>query len=240
MTQQILKSTKIKLLLAGITLALGGCASSPTPQIGMASSQASSALGQDGYTIKRPTSYELRPNDVISINVYREPELSLQKVAIGPESAISLPMIGSVSTYGKTASQLANDITKKLDSAGLKAPLVAVNVTQYGSHMVTVEGSVKESGVYPFTPGARLSSAIAMAKGPDRVANLKEVAVFRERADGISVALFDFRAIREGTMMDPVIEPGDRVVVGLSGLSQAWQDLLRALPAFALFTNVNI
>ena len=53
------------------------------------------------------------------------------------------------------------------------------------------------------------------------------------------VAKFDYRAVSQGTMIDPVLEPGDRVVVGTSGLSQFWQDLLRALPAFGLFTNVN-
>jgi polysaccharide export outer membrane protein len=39
-------------------------------------------------------------------------------------------------------------------------------------------------------------------------------------------------------MIDPVLEPSDRVVVGVSGSSQAWQDLLQALPAFALFTRL--
>jgi polysaccharide export outer membrane protein len=36
-------------------------------------------------------------------------------------------------------------------------------------------------------------------------------------------------------MIDPVLEPGDRVVVGLNNLSQYWQDILRTLPAFAWF-----
>ena len=39
--------------------------------------------------------------------------------------------------------------------------------------------------------------------------------------------------------LDPILEPGDRVVVGTSALSQFWQDLIKTLPAFALFTNVN-
>jgi len=68
---------------------------------------------------------------------------------------------------------------------------------------------------------------------------MREVAIFRETPDGLMVAKFDYRSVRQGTMLDPVLAPGDRVVVGISGLSQFWQDLLRALPAFALFTNVN-
>jgi polysaccharide biosynthesis/export protein len=35
-----------------------------------------------------------------------------------------------------------------------------------------------------------------------------------------------------------VLMPGDRAVIGTSGLSVFWQDLLKALPAFAIFTRL--
>jgi len=54
----------------------------------------------------------------------------------------------------------------------------------------------------------------------------------------MTVAKFDYRAVQQGTMIDPVLQPGDRVVVGTSGLSQFWQDVLKTIPVFALFTNV--
>mgnify|MGYP007056299579 FL=1 len=53
----------------------------------------------------------------------------------------------------------------------------------------------------------------------------------------MAVAKFDYAQVRAGTMIDPVLAPGDRVVVGTSGLSQLWQDFLKAVPAFALFTR---
>ncbi|MFV0643351.1 MAG: polysaccharide export protein, partial [Sphingomonadaceae bacterium] len=93
-------------------------------------------------------------------------------------------------------------------------------------------------GVYKFQPGARLSSALSMAEGPARVARLKQVVVFRQDEQGMSIALFDYRKVRQGTQPDPLIHPRDRIVVGISTLSQFWQDVVQTVPALALFTRI--
>jgi polysaccharide export outer membrane protein len=118
--------------------------------------------------------------------------------------------------------------------------MVSVNVAEYASHLVTVEGAVDTPGVYPFQPGARLSSAIALAKGPKRTAKVQQVAVFRESQEGIMVAKFDYQQMSQGTMLDPVLQPGDRVVMGTDGLSVFWEDLLKALPAFGVFAVAGL
>lgn len=159
-------------------------------------------------------------------------------MTIGGDGTIALPLAGPVVAEGLTTAQLARTIEEILRTKGLKRPDVAVNVTDYASHLVTVEGAVEEPGIYQFKPGTRLSGALALATGPARVAKVSEVAVFRDVPGGIAVAKFDYAAISEGKMMDPLIQPGDRIVMGLSGLSQFWQDLLKALPAFAIFTRL--
>lgn len=222
-------------LLTAISLV--GCASSPDPVIGASVTQPSSELGQAGYSFQRPTIYLLRPSDKVSVNVFREPDFSLDAVQIGVEGNVSLPLIGSVPAAGMTAKQFEEDVTRRLAAAGLKSPMVSVNIAEYASHRVTVEGSVTEPGVYDFQPGARLSAAIALAKGPTRTAKTNQIAVFREAPDGIRIAKFDYQALSQGTMLDPVLQPGDRVVVGTDGLSVFWQDFLRALPAFGIFAN---
>lgn len=221
-------------------LPLAGCASTPEPIIGASVTQPRAELGQAGYSFARPTSYLLRPSDQISVSVFREPELSLEKVRIGVEGNVSLPMIGSVPAAGMTAKQFEQDVTRRFAALGLKSPMVSVNIAEYASHLVTVEGAVEKPGVYPFQPGARLSSAIALASGPKRVAKIEQVAVFRESPQGIMVAKFDYSQVRQGTMLDPVLEPGDRVVMGTDGLSVFWEDLLKALPAFGVFAVAGL
>lgn len=214
---------------------LSACGSTPDPVIGMSASQPNAELGQANFSISRSNTYAIRPADELSVVVFREPDLSLEKVRVGVEGNISLPMIGSIPVAGMTAKDFEQDVTRRLAAAGVKNPMVSVNIAQYASHLVTVEGQVDKPGVYPFQPGARLSAAVALAGGAKRVAKEEQLAVFRETAEGIMVAKFDYNQIRRGTMLDPVLQPGDRVVMGTDGLSQFWEDLLKALPAFGIF-----
>lgn len=221
-------------------LALSGCASSPEPNIGLAATQPNADLGQAGYSVARPDVYLMRPTDKISVTVFREPDLSVETVRIGVEGNVSLPMLGSIPAGGLTAKQFEQDLTRRFAALGLKSPMVSVNVTDFASHLVTVEGSVEKPGVYSFQPGARLSTAVALASGPKRVAKIDQVAVFRESPEGIMVAKFDYGQVRQGTMLDPVLQPGDRVVMGTDGLSVFWEDLIKALPAFGVFAVAGI
>jgi polysaccharide export outer membrane protein len=223
--------------LAVLAVILGGCASSAQTKIGIVDSAPVSAYGQSDYSAVEKADYRLRPSDVVTITVFREPDLSVENTPVGADGMLSLPLVGSIKVDGLTARQLEQEVRSKLAPA-LVDPNVSVNIMQFGSHVVTVEGAVEKPGMYAFKPGTRLSGAISLAAGPSRVAKLTEIAVFRQTASGMAVAKFDYAAVRAGTMMDPVLEPSDRIVLGTSGLSVFWQDLLKTLPAFALFTNL--
>lgn len=225
----------VHMVLVAGAVALSGCASTPEPVIGAAASQPRMELGQEGYSQARATTYMLRASDQISVNVFREPDLSLENVRVGVDGTVSLPMLGSIPAAGMTTKQFEEDLSRRLLAAGLRTPMVSVNISQYASHLVTVEGAVTEPGVYAFQPGARLSSAVAMAKGPTNIAKTEQVAVFRESPEGIMIAKFDYAQVSQGTMLDPILQPGDRVVVGTDGLSRFYQGLLQALPAFGVF-----
>lgn len=238
---RMIKVTSVRLGFCGVVaLSLSACASTPEPVIGPAMTQPRAELGQEGYAYQRSETYLLRSSDRISINVFREPDFSVESVQIGVEGNVSLPMLGSIPAAGMTAMQFEADVTRRLAQVGLKSPMVSVNIKEYASHLVTVEGAVNTPGVYAFQPGSRLSSAIALAQGLERTAKSDQIAVFREGPAGISVAKFDYGQMSQGVMLDPILEPGDRVVIGTDGLSVFWQDLLKALPAFGVFANVAV
>lgn len=227
------KRLGMAVIVSAFTLA--GCASTPEPVIGAAVSQPRADLGQSNYSQARAATYMLRPSDQISVNVFREPDLSIENVRLGVDGEVSLPMLGSIPAAGMTAKQFEQDVSRRLLAAGLRSPMVSVNISEYASHLVTVEGSVVDPGVYAFQPGSRLSAAIAMADGPTNVANKQQVAVFRETPQGVMIAKFDYQQISQGTMLDPILQPGDRVIMGTDGLSVFYQNLLQALPAFGVF-----
>lgn len=229
-----------KLLAAGfalVLLSLGGCYGygGPDSKVGPAITQPVEPLGQASYTVFPTDTYQLRPNDVISLVVFREPDLSLNQIPVSATGDISVPLLGPLQVAGLTAAQLEAQLERMLNERYLREPDVTINVVQYGSHLVTVEGSVSAPGLYNFIPGTRLSGAIALANGPLRIADQKDIAVFRQTPEGIAIAKFDYVAMQSGTMMDPVLAPGDRIVVGLSNLSQFWQDALSTVPVFGWF-----
>lgn len=237
MNNLIWKRSGASMVLVAASLVLGACASTPPPTVGKVETRPVLEDGQGDYSAEAVSTYKLHAGDIVDITVFREPELSVSGVPVGVDGTLSMPLVGVVKADGQTPAELARTIETMLRAGYLKDPSVSVNVTRYDSHVVTVDGSVEKPGVYPFRPGARLSTAITLASGPSRVAKLQQIAVFREFPDGVKVAKFDYAAVRQGTMMDPVLQPGDRIVVGTSGLSQFWQDVLKASPLFAVFSN---
>lgn len=221
-----------------VSMCLAACSAGLDFEPGPAVSDPEVSLGQAGYSSEAPASYVLRPTDVIRINVFREEGLSVDAVALSASGEVSVPLVGSLVAAGMTPLQLETRIESLLEQRFLRDPDVSVNVVDYASHQVTVEGAVMTPGMFKFRPGTRLSGAISMARGATRVADINQIAVFRQTPQGMEVAKFDYQAVSSGRMLDPVLQPDDRVVVGTNSLSEFWQDVLKALPAFALFTQI--
>lgn len=181
------------------------------------------------------TEYRIGAQDKININVFQEPELSLQDVQVDASGNILLPLIGAVTAAGRTSAELSREIAKRLDARFLVDPQVSVIVSSSVAQKVTVEGSVMEPGVYEVRGETTLLEALAMAKGPSRVAALDQVAVFRTIGGKRMGALFNVKDIRRGDAADPEILGNDTVVVGLSNIKSVWRDALAAVPALAIF-----
>jgi polysaccharide export outer membrane protein len=218
---------------------LGGCAQ-PRVQPGAVPSEAAGSPGALALGLDTPETfgaYRLGPSDVISVTVYREPEVSLQSVTLDTAGQFQMPLVGRVDAAGKTPDELSRFLAERLRSGFIRNPNVAVNIVNATSRRFVVEGAVVNPGIFPFTPDTTLLAAVAAAKGPTRVARLNQVAVFRSRGAERSVAVFDLKAIRAGQAADPRLQAGDKIVVGFSGLTQAWQDFLQAAPLIGIFSR---
>jgi polysaccharide export outer membrane protein len=177
--------------------------------------------------------YTIGPLDTIAVTVFQEPDLTVKDLQVDAGGRVVLPLIGSIQASGFTASQLGDNIAKALSKGLLVNPQVSVVVQNAISQKVTVQGSVMEPGIYQLQGPTTLMDALAMAKGPTRVASLSEVAVFRE-IDGQRVgAMFNVNKISKGEQADPEILGSDTVVVGHSGIKAAWRDILTAAPLAA-------
>lgn len=177
-----------------------------------------------------PADYRISPLDQLRIDVFNEPELSLENLPVNPNGTILLPLAGEIMAAGQTPGELGEQITASLRSY-IREPVVAVNVTEFNSRNVTVEGAVRVPGMFQATDQMTLMDAIALGQGLTDYSRDEEILVFRRQAEQRYVARFDLGLIQAGEATDPSILPGDIVVVGHSEARRLFADSLAVLPA---------
>lgn len=183
--------------------------------------------------------YLVTARDVLSIEVFQEPDFSKADIVVDNMGNIQLPFIGKVTAAGQTVDELGSVIAERLRTRYIVNPQVIVSVVKQAPRFVTIEGQVTEPGVYEIDDSYTLLSAIARAKSPSKTAKLDEILVFRTAGGQRMAARFDLDDIRAGRAPDPKLLGGDVVVVTRSGVKSAWQDILQALPLLNLFYLVR-
>jgi len=183
------------------------------------------------------TNYRIGPLDLIKVEVFGAPELT-REGEVDAAGNFALPLIGSVAAGGKTPNQLGQDIATQLKGRYLKNPQVSVNVQKARGQTFTVDGSVRQPGVYPIVGRMTLQQAVATARGADETANLGNVVVFRTVNNQKMAALFNLKEIRAGRLADPDVYGNDIIVVGENATRRFFKDLTSAFPSFGVFSPV--
>lgn len=169
----------------------------------------------------------LGPFDRVAIEVFGLPELSRQ-VQLDANGQIGLPLAGQIDAAGKTPQELERLVTERLRSGYVRDPRVTVSVLEMVSQVVTVDGEVRQPGLYPVTGAMTLMRAIARAQGTSDFAQTSHVVLFRTVDGRQMAALYDLRAIRLGAYEDPPIMPQDVVVVGESQARRIFPQIITA------------
>jgi polysaccharide biosynthesis/export protein len=122
--------------------------------------------------------FVLDPEDILSVNVWKEPDVSLRKVVVRPDGKISVPLAGEIQASGLTAMQLQDSITGKLKSF-IDSPNVTVSVVKVVSQSVSVVGQVSRPGSYSMGAPQTVPDILARAGGLTEYAKEKEIRVMR-------------------------------------------------------------
>ena len=112
-------------------------------------------------------SYELGPDDEITIRALEIAEISDKPVQIDVSGYIRLPMLGRIKAAGMTPAQLEAAIAERLKAYVLD-PEVSVSVTQFRSQPVSVLGAVRNPGVYQLQGRRTLIEVLSLAGGLDQ------------------------------------------------------------------------
>lgn len=174
--------------------------------------------------------YLIGPFDRLSIDVFGIPELSAKEVQTDASGRISFPLAGIIEAAGRTPGEIEDELEDRLRTRYVRDPQVTVNLKETVSQVITVDGQVREPGLYPVIGKMTLMRAIATAKGASEFAKLEDVVIFRTVKGQEYAALYNLKAIRRGNYDDPEVFANDVVVVGDSAARRLFKDALSVVP----------
>lgn len=218
--------------LAALLLFGAGCSSSGSYGSAV---QTSAQLSVPDSTLPLQSGDErISPLDLLEISVFGAPDLD-NSYQVDIEGHLRLPLVGKVKATGFTASELAANLEAKLGEKYLQSPEVTVRISEARKRYVTLDGSVKNPGMYPVEGQLTLLQAVALSGGPTEGADPRRVVVFRQIGGQRNAAAFDLKKIRMGDAVDPVVFANDIVVVDGSEARRTYGEFLKSVPLLALF-----
>jgi polysaccharide export outer membrane protein len=125
----------------------------------------------------------LLPGDVLTIIVFRQPDLALPEVRIPQDGRITFPLIGAVDAAGHTQAELESTIRVRLEKDFLREASVTVTVKEYAKRRVYIVGGVTKPDGYEIAPDARMTvlQVVAAAGGFTDRAYKEFVQIVRRR-----------------------------------------------------------
>lgn len=152
-------------------------------------------------SIAQDNDYQLATDDVISVSVFNEPELTVNNAKISQTGTISVPLLGQVNISGKTITEVEELLTQLFQADYLKQPRVSVSMEEFRPFYIN--GEVDKPGSYPYRIGMTVQMAITIAGG------------FTERASKSSLLLLPENSLNEPTRvtLNAEIQPGDVITV---------------------------
>lgn len=178
--------------------------------------------------------YRIAPLDKLDVKVFQVEDLS-DEYSVDLTGNIAMPLIGNVKAVDLTTQELQKLLVARLSERYLQNPDVSVAVKSSTRNNITVDGSVRQPGMFPVTGPVTLIQAIAMARGTDDSANPRRVAIFRQIEGKRMAAAFDLTSIRRGENEDPRVYAGDIIVVDGSRVRAIQREILTALPVLSVF-----
>lgn len=187
---------------------------------GMFFGQDAAAAQADGGHLQEPVTahpddaYIIGDDDVLSISVWNEPNLT-RLIPVRSDGKISLPLIGEIQASGRTPAQLQQDIALNLRSF-ITDPQVTIIVQEIHSQKFNILGEVNKPGSYELVGDTTIVDAIALAGGFRDFAKKKSVYILRPNLQGGDSKIpFNYPAFIKGknTNQNIKLKPRDTVVV---------------------------
>lgn len=171
--------------------------------------------GQPPAPAGAPTeAYTVKPGDMLSIAVWKEPDLQ-GPVLVRPDGSFSFPLAGQIDARNRTVAELQQTVTERLKKF-ISDPVVTVSVAEVKGNKVYVLGQVNRPGEFIVNPRVDVMQALSMAGGTTAFAALGEITILRRLDNGQQQSLpFRYADVARGRNLQQniLLQAGDVVVV---------------------------
>jgi polysaccharide export outer membrane protein len=177
-----------------------------------APAQPSTAKSTDGG-VPLPPGYVIGTEDTLSINFWREKEMSAD-VVVRPDGKISLPLLNDIQAAGLTPDQLREQLVKAATKFVADANATVV-VKEIRSRNVFITGQVTKGGTFALTGEMTILQLIALAGGLLEYADSKNIVLTRNENGAPKYYKFNYKDVMKGknVQQNLVLKPGDTVIV---------------------------
>ena len=154
------------------------------------------------------------PATQLKVVVWKHDELSTQ-VAVRPDGAISLPLVGDVPATGRSASRDRRRRPERLHRFYQDDPPVTLQVQDVKSYKIYVVGEVNKPGEFAPSQEVTVLMSLSLAGGFTRFADADRIVIVRRDARGERRIPFDYSAVvSHGDLQENIaLELGDTVIV---------------------------
>ena len=178
-----------------------------------AGSGSTSATGVTAEARALNPDYQIGPEDVLEISVWKEEGLK-KEVLVRPDGGISFPLAGDMQAAGKTARQLQQEITRRLEKF-IPDPTVSVAVQKVAANRIYVIGKVNKPGEFVAGRYVDVLQGLSMAGGLTPFAAENDIKVLRRENGKDLVFPFRYSDVKKGEHLEQnvILKGGDVVVV---------------------------
>jgi len=158
-------------------------------------------------------SYLIGPGDILSIDVWKEPDLSKQ-VSVRLDGHISLPLVNDVEAAGLTSTELREQLEEKLKDF-VDVPEVSVTLRESRSKRIYLLGKINRPGEYALQKNMTIVQAISLAGGLAEWADSSDIKLIRKIKGTEKTFRVDYDAIVSGEDLGQNIflQPDDTLFV---------------------------
>jgi len=156
--------------------------------------------------------YVVGEADILGVNVYKEPDASVQSVVVRADGKITLPLIKDIAVAGLTCPQVEQIVTARLKPF-LNEPDVSVFVREVHSKRYFVVGALRKNGPVELKYPLRVVDAVIEAGGPTEFAKQKNMYIIRTEQGRQFRIEFNYKQLLRGEHpeLNVWVRPGDYI-----------------------------